>query len=143
MPLILGEWRSTVSTDAPPLTSSISSNWGFLRIFTRYFGFKWGENGQKAEEIDSVAQQYGEMLERQSDRNFPKCRFSEGIRGGKLTASEFTGVLVCMLLVLKSGKDRNCSVIEAPFGVKKLSCKTGLCCWRPFFNGKLGSNHPQ
>ena len=88
---------------------------GIFKDIREVFWVQVGENGQKAEEIDSVAQQYGEMLEHQSDRDFPKCRFSEGIRGGKLTASEFTGVLVCMLLVVKSGKGQELLRHRSPF----------------------------
>ena len=45
-------------------------------------------------------------MSRQSNRNKPKTKFSNGIRQGKLMAKEYTGVLLCMLLVVRSTKGR-------------------------------------
>ena len=39
---------------------------------------------------------------RQSDRDMPKTKFGGGIRRGKLQAKEHTGILLCMLAVLRS-----------------------------------------
>ena len=58
-----------------------------------------GPTSKLAKEIDALARQYGDMLARQSDRNLPKTKFNNGIKGGKLTAKEHTGVLFMMLIV--------------------------------------------
>lgn len=62
-----------------------------------------GKDSKLAEEIDALCITYGDMLSRQSDRKLPVTRFSNGIRAGKLNAKRYTGILLCMLAVLKSG----------------------------------------
>lgn len=61
-----------------------------------------GESSQTAEEINALAVQYGEFFARQSDRDMPKTKFSEGITKGKIQAKEFSGILLVIAAVLRS-----------------------------------------
>jgi hypothetical protein len=63
-----------------------------------------GPSSQLAGEMDALCITYGDLLSRQSNRNLPLTRFTNGIRAGKLNGKRYTGVLLCMLAVLKSGE---------------------------------------
>ena len=65
-----------------------------------------GPTSQLADEINALAQKYGEAFARQSERDMPKCKFKEGIRKGKLMAKEFRGILLVIAAVLRSSKGR-------------------------------------
>ena len=58
-----------------------------------------GPTSKLADKINSLAQQYGHYLSRQSDRDLPKTRFRHGIRKGKLMAKECPGILLCIATV--------------------------------------------
>jgi hypothetical protein len=55
-----------------------------------------GESSRLAVEINALAVEYGELYQRQSDREKPKTKFSNGIQKGKLMAKEYRGVLLIM-----------------------------------------------
>ena len=63
-----------------------------------------GEKGQAAKDFNAMAQELGSIMMRQSDRNLPKTKFANGITKGKLQATEFPGVLLCMAAVLVTTK---------------------------------------
>ena len=63
-----------------------------------------GPTSNLSDKLNALAITYGNYLSRQSDRNFPKTRFNNGIRKGKLMAKEFPGILLCMAMVLRSTK---------------------------------------
>jgi hypothetical protein len=65
-----------------------------------------GPTSHSSREFNALAIEYGELLTRHSDRDFPKCKFRTGIQGGKLMAKEFPGILLCMICVLRSTKAR-------------------------------------
>ena len=67
-----------------------------------------GPTSQLANDINALAQQYGEAFGRQSERDIPNCVFSEGIVRGKLMANEFRGILLVIAAILQSesGKSR-------------------------------------
>ena len=65
-----------------------------------------GDKSQLAKDFNALAQEYGTIMMRQSDRNLPKTKFSNGITKGKLMAKEYPGVLLCMVCVLVSTKGR-------------------------------------
>ena len=80
-----------------------------LRIFkyTRDCFFEQiGPTSQLAEDIDGLAQRYGDAFARQSERDMPKCKFKAGIRKGKLMAKEFRGILLVIAAVLRSSEGR-------------------------------------
>ncbi len=65
-----------------------------------------GKTGQSAESINALAKLYGRLFAHQSDRNKPKTNFANGIQKGKLTAKEYTGVLLLMAAVMRSSEGR-------------------------------------
>ena len=58
-----------------------------------------GEYSQLAETIDKLSQLYGSQFARQSERSMPKCKFTNGIREGKLNAKEYRGILLVMAAI--------------------------------------------
>jgi len=56
---------------------------------------------QVAEKINALSQQIGYLILRQSDRDFPVTQFANGIKRGKLMASEYPGILLCMAAVFR------------------------------------------
>jgi hypothetical protein len=61
-----------------------------------------GPTSQLANDINGLAQQYGEAFGRQSERDVPNCVFSEGIVRGKLMANEFRGILLVIAAIFQS-----------------------------------------
>jgi len=49
-----------------------------------------------------LVSEFGRLLSRQSDRDMPKTKFSGGIRRGKLMAKEYTGIILVLLITIKS-----------------------------------------
>ena len=47
-----------------------------------------GNKSKTAEKINAYSMEYGSLLSRQSDRDFPVTRFANGIQRGKLMAQE-------------------------------------------------------
>jgi hypothetical protein len=78
----------------------------FLRVRDAFFE-QVGPTSQTAEDIDALAKEYGVLLARQSERNLPKSAFTKGIRGGKIMAKEFEGVLLLLAVVLQSSEGQN------------------------------------
>ena len=58
-------------------------------------------------QIDILAQTYGCFLERQSDRNIPRTKFTDGIRAGKMQANEMSGLILLLALTMRSRAGRN------------------------------------
>ena len=61
-----------------------------------------GVESSHAKDFNGLAQEYGALLGRQSNRDLPKTKFANGITKGKLMAKEYPGVLLCMLCVVVS-----------------------------------------
>jgi hypothetical protein len=72
----------------------------FLRVRDAFFA-QVGPTSQTSMELDALAKEYGVLLERQSERDLPKSKFSKGIMGGKLMAKEYEGVLLLIALLLR------------------------------------------
>ena len=77
---------------------------GIFKYMRDSFFEQTGKTSKLSVEIDALARELGTLLHRQSDRDKPKTKFSKGIRKGKLMAKEYTGILLCMLLVLRTAK---------------------------------------
>ena len=75
---------------------------GIFKYLRDEFFRRLGEKSKLATDFDALAKLVGGMLSRQSCRNKPKTKFSNGIRKGKLMAKEYTGVLLVMLVVLRT-----------------------------------------
>ena len=71
---------------------------GLFRYTRDCFFTQIGETSKTADDINALSKQFGELLSRQSDRDMPITRFANGIKRGKLMASEYPGILLCMAL---------------------------------------------
>jgi hypothetical protein len=80
---------------------------GMFKYMNECFFVQIGKTSQLADDINALAQKYGKLLHRQSDRDMPKTKFSKGIhKGGKIMAKEYTGVLLIMATILRSTMGR-------------------------------------
>ena len=79
---------------------------GVMKYIKDCFFSQIGKTSEIAGEINSLAKLFGELFTRQSDRNMPKTNFAKGIQKGKITAKEFSGVLLVMAAILRSTEGR-------------------------------------
>jgi hypothetical protein len=76
---------------------------GMFKYMNECFFVQIGKTSQLADDINALAQKYGELLHHQSNRDMPKTKFSKGIhKGGKIMAKEYTSVLLIMATILHS-----------------------------------------
>ena len=61
-----------------------------------------GPSSASAKKLNTLASEFGRLLSRQCDRDMPKTKFSGGIRRGKLMAKEYTGIILVLLITIKS-----------------------------------------
>lgn len=66
-----------------------------------------GPKSATATRINGLAIEYGILFARQSDRKKPRTKFGKGILKGKLMAKEYTGVLLLIVVILRSAKGRD------------------------------------
>ena len=65
--------------------------------------------------IGNLSQKYGAMLSRQSDRDFPRTKFSSSILSPtKKQGSDYAGILLCVVIAMMcgSGKDILCNNVH-------------------------------
>ena len=79
---------------------------GIFKYCRDIFFQSMGEQAQVALDVNGLARIYGKLLSHQSDRSLPSTNFSQGIRGGKLMAKDYRGVLLIMAVVLRSTQGR-------------------------------------
>jgi hypothetical protein len=79
---------------------------GIFKYVRDCFFEQVGHTSATAQELNSLAQEVGNLLSRQSDRNKPRTKFAHGILKGKLMAKEYTGVMliIAAMLQTKTGK---------------------------------------
>ena len=75
---------------------------GIFRCMRDCLFSQMGVTSKLADTINGLAQKYGELLSRQSDRDCPKTRFAQGVIRGELMAKEYPGILLCLAAVLRS-----------------------------------------
>ena len=75
---------------------------GLFQCARECFFEQIGPKSECAKEINALSREYGALLSRQSERDKPKTTFSAGILSSKLMAKECTGVLLCVLAILRS-----------------------------------------
>jgi len=63
-----------------------------------------GPKSALAIQLNMLASEFGSLLSRQSDRDLPKTKFSSGIRRGRLMAKEHTGIMLVLLVTIKSAE---------------------------------------
>lgn len=79
---------------------------GMFKYIRGCFFEQVGGTSQLAKEVNALAVEIGVLFGRQSDRDMPKTKFSNGIQQGKLMAKEFTGVLLIIAAILRSTEGR-------------------------------------
>ena len=75
---------------------------GTFKRTTECFFDQLGKKSVTAEALNDLSKEYGELLDRQSDRNTPKTKFSTGVLHGKIMGKEHEGILLCLATVLYS-----------------------------------------
>ena len=89
---------------------------GIFKYTRECFFAQIGTTSKAAETIKGLAELYGELFNRQSDRDKPKCSFSAaGIDGGKKMAKEFRGILLVIAAVLRSQQGQDLLSRKANF----------------------------
>ena len=78
----------------------------FMYVREVFFLLVGGTDTDLAKEINGLAHEIGLLFAHQSDRSMPKTQFWNGISGGKISAKEYTGVLLVLLVILRSTKGR-------------------------------------
>ena len=66
-----------------------------------------GKDSQISKKINAMAELYGNLFSRQSDRDLPRTKFKKGINKGKLMGKEYIGVLLLIAAILRSTKGRS------------------------------------
>lgn len=80
---------------------------GLFKYLRECFFKQVQPNSALALEIDGLATLFGDLFGRQSERDIPKCKFGQGIlKGGKLMAKEYRGVLLLIACILRSTEGR-------------------------------------
>ena len=75
---------------------------GHFPLMRDVFFDQCGPTSVSAKRLNTLASEFGRLLSRQSDRDMPKTKFSGGIRRGKLMAKEYTGIILVLLITIKS-----------------------------------------
>ena len=86
-----------------------------------------GESSQLAETIDKLSLLYGSQFSRQSERSMPKCKFTNGIREGKLNAKEYRGILLVMAAIFRCTEGRNSLSEHSDFTKQHMDNWAELC----------------
>ena len=75
-------------------------------VFFNTLGHKTTPKPALYDTFMGLAQWYGEVLSRQSERNFPRLRFASGLMVANMNAKDFPGILLLMACVLQSKKGK-------------------------------------
>ena len=89
---------------------------GIYKYVRDCFFNQLGETSQKSDDVNALAVELGIMMSRQSNRNFPKTRFNQGMRRGKLMAKEHTGILLCIAAALQTTRGKEFARSRSAFG---------------------------
>ena len=111
---------------------------GIFRYVRDCFFTQIGETSILSKEINAFAKQYGQIIARQSNRDFPKTNFKNGICKGKLNAKDFPGILLCLAAVLRSSGGRSAIARKKWHFPHKLILMTGSSYLKHCYNGKCG-----
>ena len=96
-----------------------------------------GKKSGAADGLDELSQLFGKAFGRQSERDMPKCFFTEGIREGKLNAKEYRGILVVMATIMRSKVGQDLLIDEEKkMTMQQMTDWANLCevllCWEAF-----------
>jgi len=77
---------------------------GHFPLMRDVFFHQCGPTSVSAKRLNTLASEFGRLLSHQSDRDMPKTKFSAGIHRGKLMAKECAGIILVLLITIKSPK---------------------------------------
>ena len=81
---------------------------GVFKYTRECFFQQIGPSSKAADDINNLAQVYGNLFARQAERDKPNCSFKDGIiKSGRIMAKEFRGILLVMAAILRSQKGQN------------------------------------
>jgi len=79
---------------------------GMYKYSRLNFFAQTGKSSKLSKAINQIASEMGWLFQRQSDRGFPRTKFTKGIQKGTLMAHEMTGLMLVLLSVLRSTRGR-------------------------------------
>ncbi len=71
-----------------------------------------GPSSQLAQKFNTIASQMGWLFQRQSDRAYPRTKFTKGVQKGTLMAHEMTGLMLVLVATLRSFTGRS-AILDA------------------------------
>ena len=71
-----------------------------------------GPHSQLTRHLDTIATQMGSLFQRQSDRAYPRTKFTKGVQKGTLMAHKMTGVILVLVATLRSTEGRK-AILDA------------------------------
>ena len=73
---------------------------------------QFGPYSKLSKDINEIASQMGYLFQRQSDRAYPRTKFTKGLQKGTLMAHEMTGLVLVLLATIRSSTGRRL-ILEA------------------------------
>ena len=102
--LKFGQHNQMGAHGATPLEMLHALSLGIFKYVRDQFFDQVGGSSQWVAEIEGLAMEIGKLLHRQSSRNKPKTKFGTGIQKGKKMGKEYTGILLNLLMLLRTDK---------------------------------------
>ena len=96
---------------------------GKYKYLRQMFFGQTGKDSALANKFNALCKMMGILFKRQSDRDLPRMEFSRGVKEGKMTAQEMTGVILVLLATIVSTDGTNCLLTECKGGQKKFFSK--------------------
>ena len=85
--------------------------------YSRNMLFEQTGKGEIGKNLNICATNMGWLFQRQSEKSFPRTKFTRGVMKGKLMAHEFTGVILVLVAALRSSRGRKV-IMDAPTRAK-------------------------
>ena len=86
---------------------------GMFKYARSSFFDQTGVKSELSKTINLIATQMGYLFQRQSDREYPRTKFTKGVQKGSLMAHEMTGVILVLIAVLRSTRGREALLNES------------------------------
>ena len=87
--------------------------------YTRDMLFEQTGEGKMGKDLNDYCCALGPMFQRQSDKSFPRCHFTNTIMKGILMAHEMTGVILLILVAMRSTRGRQIMIDNAKYQKQK------------------------
>ena len=91
---------------------------GFYKYDREALFLQTGEHSKLTRAVDALAQTFGHFLDRQSDQTLPRVSFNDGVREGKMQGHEMVGVMLLLVLALRSRAGRDL-ILDTAWGKQK------------------------